>query len=75
MSPFREFTIVFHDEAAVVQAFPQFDDPALEFTLHGVRDGKAINYGTGGIAAEVLANRLGVGPTANCPECKLRSSS
>ena len=69
--PFREFTIVFHDEAAVVQAFPQFSDPAFAWTLHGVRDGKAINYGTGGVAAEVLANRLGVGPTADCPECKL----
>ncbi len=69
--PFREFTIVFHDEAAVVQAFPQFNDPVVAWTLHGVRDGKGINYGTGGVAAEVLANRLGVGPTANCPECKL----
>jgi len=69
--PFREFTIVFHDEIAMLQAFPVFSDPAFLFTLHGVRDGKGINYGTGGIAAEVLANRYGVGPTWNCPECKL----
>jgi hypothetical protein len=69
--PFREFTIVFHDEAAVLQAFQVFNNPDFLFTLHGVRDGKAINYGTGGIAAEVLANRFGVGPSANCPECKL----
>ncbi|HEU0040819.1 MAG TPA: hypothetical protein VFQ15_00575, partial [Jiangellaceae bacterium] len=70
--PFREFTVVFHDEAAMVQAFPEvFADPAFAFTLHGVRDGKAINYGTGGIAAEVLANRLGVGPSKDCAECKL----
>lgn len=69
--PFREFTIIFHDEIAMTQAFPVFDDPEYAFTLHGVRDGKGINYGTGGIAAEVLANRLGVGPAWNCPECKL----
>lgn len=69
--PFREFTIIFHDEIALQQAFPLFDDPELKFTLHGVRDGKGINYGTGGIAAEVIANRLGVGPAWDCPECKL----
>jgi manganese oxidase len=69
--PFREFTIVFHDENAVVQAFETFADPNFLFTLHGVRDGKSINYGSGGVAAEVLANRFGVGPTANCAECKL----
>ena len=69
--PFREFTVVFHDESAVIQAFNTFNDPNFLFTLHGVRDGKSINYGSGGIAAEVLANRFGVGPTANCAECKL----
>ncbi len=69
--PFREFTIIFHDEIAMEQAFDTFKDPAFEFTLAGVQDGKGINYGTGGVAAEVLANRFGVGPTWNCPECKL----
>jgi hypothetical protein len=73
--PFREFTVVYHDEIEAVQAFPQFNDEIngqpnpLAFTLHSVRDGFAINYGTGGIGAEILANRFGVGPMAKCTEC------
>jgi manganese oxidase len=73
--PFREFTVVYHDEIKAVQAFPQFDDEIngqpnpLAFTLHSVRDGFAINYGTAGIGAEILANRFGVGPMAKCTEC------
>jgi hypothetical protein len=68
--PFREFTIIYHDEIGAVQAFPQFQQQPLKTTLHGVRDAFAFNYGTGGIGAEILANRLGVGPMANCTECK-----
>jgi hypothetical protein len=68
--PFREFVILYHDEIGAVQAFPQFEDPVLKHTLQGGRDGFAINYGTGGIGAEILANRLGVGPMWNCTECK-----
>ncbi|HEX6904099.1 MAG TPA: copper oxidase [Thermoanaerobaculia bacterium] len=68
--PFREFTIIFHDEIGAVQAFPHFKDRILEHTLHSVRDAFAINYGTGGAGAEVLANRLGVGPMHDCAECK-----
>ncbi|HEX7154760.1 MAG TPA: multicopper oxidase domain-containing protein, partial [Thermoanaerobaculia bacterium] len=68
--PFREFVTIYHDEIGAVQAFPQFHDPVLEHTLHSVRDAFAINYGTGGIGAEILANRFGVGPMANCTECK-----
>ena len=34
------------------------------------RDNFAINYGTGGIGAEILANRFGVGPMWHCTECK-----
>ncbi|MCB1037650.1 MAG: hypothetical protein KDD47_27710, partial [Acidobacteria bacterium] len=59
--PFREFTIIFHDEIAALQAFPQFYNDKTEFTLHSVRDAFAINYGTGGIGAEILANRLETG--------------
>jgi len=33
-------------------------------------DGFAINYGTGGIGAEVYANRIGVGPMGGCVDCK-----
>jgi hypothetical protein len=70
--PFREFTIVYHDEIGAVQAFPQFEQEGpggLADTLHGGRDNFAINYGTAGIGAEILANRIGVGPMAGCDEC------
>jgi manganese oxidase len=68
--PFREFTIIYHDEVGAVQAFPQFEQQPLKHTLHSVRDAFAINYGTGGIGAEIIANRIGVGPVFNCTECK-----
>ncbi len=67
--PFREFVVMYHDEVGAVQAFPQFAQPELEFTLHSGRDAFAINYGSNGVGAEVLANRLRVGPMANCTEC------
>ncbi|HEV2763119.1 MAG TPA: multicopper oxidase domain-containing protein, partial [Pyrinomonadaceae bacterium] len=68
--PFREFSTIYHDEIKAVQAFPQFfEDPILAHTLHSVRDAFAINYGTGGIGSEILANRLGVGPMHQCTEC------
>ena len=66
---FREFVTIYHDEIGAVQAFPHFEDAVLSHTLHSGRDAFAINYGTGGIGAEVLANRLGVGPMHNCTEC------
>ena len=68
--PFREFTIIYHDEIGAVQAFPVFNQNEFKFPLHSVRDGFAINYGSGGAGAEILANRLRVGPMWNCPECK-----
>ena len=68
--PFREFTVIYHDEIEDVQAFPQFSDPVLKHTLHSVEDKFAINYGVAGVGAEILANRLGVGPMFNCTECK-----
>ncbi|MFQ5588922.1 MAG: multicopper oxidase domain-containing protein, partial [Nitrospiria bacterium] len=67
---FREFTSIWHDEVKAIQAFPIFDDPMFEFTLHSVRDSFPINYGSGGIGAEIIANRLGVGPMYDCAECK-----
>ena len=68
--PFREFTVIYHDEIQDIQAFPQFRDKALKHTLHSVEDKFAINYGVAGVGAEILANRLGVGPMFNCTECK-----
>src|SRR5689334_17942123 len=68
--PFREFTVVYHDEVKAVQAFPKFyDDPVLGHTLYSVKDGFAINYGIAGIGSEILANRLKVGPMKDCVEC------
>ena len=72
--PFREFALIYHDEIGAVQAFPEFEDPQLKYTLHGVRDAFAINYGTGGAGAEILANRFGVGPSADCTECSTKNS-
>ena len=68
--PFREFTILYHDEFGAVQAFPEFKSDELFHTLHSVRDAFAINYGSGGIGSEIIANRLGVGAPAGCTGCK-----
>ena len=68
--PFREFTVIYHDEIQTVQAFPEFREGPLVHTLHSVQDKFAINYGTAGVGAEILANRLGVGPMFDCTECK-----
>lgn len=63
---FREFTVIFHDETKTVQAFPELN----EELFHGVRDGFAINYGSGGLGAILFANRKRVGPAKDCNECK-----
>ena len=68
--PFRELVTIYHDEIGAVQAFPQFEQPTLQHALHSGRDAFAINYGSGGIGAEILANRFKVGPMHNCTECK-----
>jgi hypothetical protein len=71
LRPFREHTVVFHDEVGLVQAFnPIYDSTQFKFTLHGGRDAFAINYGTGGIGSEILANRFGLGPMWKCNDCK-----
>lgn len=68
---FRETTSIFHDETAVAEAFPEFyKDPVLVHVYSPIRDGFAINYGTGGIGSEILSNVLRVGPSWDCPECK-----
>jgi hypothetical protein len=69
--PFREYTVIFHDEPGLVQAFDSlYRSNQFEHTLHSGRDAFAINYGTGGIGSEVIGNRLGVGPMFDCDECK-----
>ncbi|SHF59209.1 hypothetical protein SAMN05444339_108134 [Loktanella atrilutea] len=67
--PFREFTVIFHDEITAVQAFRELEDE--ENPIHALRDGMGINYGAAGLGAMVLANRAGIGPAKDCVECKL----
>lgn len=70
LEPFREFVSIFHDENAATQAFPYFfKHPELSHTLHGVRDAFMINYGSGGVGAEIIANRLQAGPMQDCLDC------
>ena len=67
-APFREFTVVFHDELKTfhTRAFEELDRfPQFK----GVRDGFGINYGSSGLGALLLANRKGIGPAADCAEC------
>jgi hypothetical protein len=70
--PFREVTVHYHESQDVVPAFPYFDTPANGNvpTVNAGQDSFAINYGVAGIGPEVLANRIGVGPTKECVECK-----
>jgi len=70
LEPFREFTVLFHDEVAAADAFPgYFEDPVFSYTLEGVRDAFMINYGSAGLGSEVISNRLGVGPMHDCIDC------
>jgi hypothetical protein len=67
---FREFTSVFHDEQTNSQVFPEwYKDPVLGYTLDGVGDAFMINYGSGGIGSEIIANRLHTGPMHDCTDC------
>ena len=82
--PYREFSIFYHVNNFIKQAFPDYYnnlDPntggtitppltTLTNTMANGSDAFAINYGTGGIGSEILANRLGKGPEADCVECK-----
>jgi hypothetical protein len=70
LEPFRDFASMFHDEVAAAQAFPGFyNDPVFGYVLQPTRDAFMINYGSGGIGSEILANRLGVGPMHDCLSC------
>ncbi len=78
LQPYREFTIEYHELSDAVQAFPIFGknvksgQPKSTLgsrTLQAGGDAFAINYGTGAIGAEILGNRLGVGPMGSCADC------
>lgn len=70
--PYREITTIYHGGLIPVatQAFPVFTDANMSAVLEAGDDAFAINYGTGGIGAEVYANRIGVGPMGDCIDCK-----
>ena len=71
--PYREFTIIYHDNlSGVSQAFPIFNEPTTQSMMSVAKDGFAINYGSSGLGAEIYANRIGVGPMGNCVNCKFQ---
>lgn len=67
--PYREFTVIFHDEVTAVQAFKELDEE--NSPLSSLRDGMGINYGASGVGPMVVANRKQIGPARDCVECKL----
>jgi hypothetical protein len=70
--PFREVTVEYHESQDTVQAFPYFmyaTNSQVPRNDAGA-DTFGINYGMAGIAPTILANRIGVGPALDCPECK-----
>jgi len=67
--PWREFAIHYHDDFAATQPFPAFLNGNLSGVLTAGQDLFAINYGMGGIGAEIYANRIGVGPQHQCASC------
>ncbi|HEX8474348.1 MAG TPA: hypothetical protein VF666_09975 [Pyrinomonadaceae bacterium] len=69
--PYREISILYHEVSNAMQAFSVFRTPSdLAETVGAGQDAFAINFGTGGIGAEIYANRIKVGPMANCVDCK-----
>lgn len=67
--PYREFTVIFHDEVTAVQAFEELDNE--DSGVSSLRDGMGINYGASGLGPMVIANRKKIGPSRDCVECKL----
>ena len=65
--PYREFTIVYHENFQTVQAFPDVWNNGL---TEAGQDEFGMNYGMAGIGSEIIANRLNTGPMKNCPSCK-----
>ncbi len=70
LEAFREFTSQYHDEQTNSQVFPNwYNNPVMRHVLHGVKDQFMINYGSGGIGSEIIANRLHTGPMHDCTDC------
>src|SRR5260370_228266 len=79
--PYREITVIYHGGLGPIakQAFPILANAPpnptaaqkqLAFMSQAGQDAFAINYGTGGIGAEIYGNRIGVGPMGDCIDCK-----
>ena len=68
-APYREFTILYHDAIDLQPAFDTGNTP-LNNVIGSGSEAFAINYGSVAIATEVLASRLGVGPTARAVDAK-----
>jgi manganese oxidase len=69
--PFREFTVIFHDEVHAEQAFAELSDE--NNPLHLIKDGMGINYGVSSMGSLLMATpkfKKNLGPTKNCPECR-----
>ncbi len=60
--PYREFTIAYHISPNTRQAFEMFNSGPLANMLQAGKDAFAVNYGIAGIAPEIVANRINVGP-------------
>jgi len=65
---FREFSVFFHDELKTFYT-RHFDDIGKIGQMAGVKDGFALNYGASGMGTILMANRKGIGPSADCMEC------
>jgi len=65
---FREFSVFFHDELKTFYT-RHFDDIENLGQLSGIKDGFALNYGASGMGTILMANRKGIGPSADCVEC------
>jgi manganese oxidase len=69
--PFREFTVIFHDEVHAEQAFAELSDE--NNPLHLIKDGMGINYGVSSMGSLLMATpkfKKNLGPARNCPECR-----
>ncbi len=69
LRPYREFAILYHDAFNINPAF-DYGSPPLNNALNAGNEAFAINYGSVGIATEVWANRIGVGPMKHAVEAK-----
>jgi len=65
---FREFSVFFHDELKTFYT-RHFDDIEKLGQMSGIKDGFALNYGASGMGSILMANRKGIGPSADCKEC------